>query len=313
MRKRVAMIGLGDIAAKAYLPVVAHHPRIELVAVMSRSRETVDRIGEAYRIAGRTTSLDELLDFKADAVFVHSPTTTHAEIVMACLDRGVHVYVDKPLSYKLQESELMTERAAQSGRLLAVGFNRRFAPLYVEAKHWLDEVGGFDLCMAQKHRTRQQQLSAKETMYDDMIHMIDLLLWLGAKPYELTDWLCEQDETGRLLHASGSLRFGRASSLFSMNRRSGSDMEKLELHGGGRSAEIVNLESGLFRDGQTGERARRFGSWETIAERRGFAGIVNHFLDSLDRPEHCSIRADLVMDTHRLVERLASLSESPAK
>ncbi|MDF2717366.1 MAG: gfo/Idh/MocA family oxidoreductase [Paenibacillus sp.] len=307
MKKRVGIIGLGDIAQKAYLPVMAHHPRIEIAAIMSRSKETAERIGEAYRIPDRTADLSELLARELDAVFVHSPTETHAAIVWACLERGVHVYVDKPLSYKLEESEWMAEQADKRGKLLAVGFNRRFAPMYVEAKRWLEETGGFDLCIAQKHRTRQQTLLAKETLYDDMIHMIDLLLWLGAKPCEVTGWLSEQDADGRLLHASGSLRMGSSASFVSMNRRAGGDLEKLELHGGGRSAEIVNLDSAVLRDKREGERTLRFGSWETVSHRRGFAGIVDHFLESLDRPDECIVRADKVLETHRLVEKLSGM------
>ncbi|TMV50666.1 Gfo/Idh/MocA family oxidoreductase [Paenibacillus mesophilus] len=307
MKRKVGIIGLGDIAQKAYLPVVAHDPRIEIAAVMSRSKETAERIGETYRIAGRTTDLSELLAQELDAVFVHSPTETHAEIVTACLERGVHVYVDKPLSYKLEESERMTEQAEKRGKLLAVGFNRRFAPMYVEAKRWLEETGGFDLCIAQKHRTRQQTLLAKETLYDDMIHMIDLLLWLGAKPYEVTGWLSEQDGDGRLLHASGSLRMGATASFVSMNRRTGGDLEKLELHGAGRSAEIVNLDSAVLRDKREGERTLRFGSWETVSHRRGFAGIVDHFLATLDSPDECIVKADKVLETHRLVEKLSGM------
>lgn len=307
MKIKVAIIGLGDIARKAYLPVVAHHPQVEIAALMSRSEETVERIGEAYRVPVRTTKLDALLERELDAVFVHSPTETHADIVLACLDRGLHVYVDKPLSYKLEESERMAERAAKRGKLLAVGFNRRFAPMYAEAKRWLGETGGFDLCIAQKHRTRQQMLTAKETLYDDMIHMIDLLLWLGAKPGEVTSWVSEKDAHGRLLHATGSLRIGNAASFVSMNRRAGGDLEKLELHGGGRSAEIVNLDSAVLRDKREGERTIRFGSWETVSHRRGFAGIVEHFLATIDRPEECLVGADKVMETHRLVERLSEI------
>ncbi|TNJ60654.1 Gfo/Idh/MocA family oxidoreductase [Paenibacillus hemerocallicola] len=307
MRTRIAIIGLGDIAEKAYLPVVAHHPGVEIVALMSRSEETVERIGEAYRVPGRTTKLNELLERELDAVFVHSPTETHADIVLACLDRGLHVYVDKPLSYKLEESERMAEQAEKRGKLLAVGFNRRFAPMYTEAKRWLEETGGFDLCIAQKHRTRQQTLPAKETLYDDMIHMIDLLLWLGAKPGEVTSWISEKDADGRLLHASGSLRTGTSASFVSMNRRAGGDLEKLELHGGGRSAEIVNLDSAVLRDKREGEHTKRFGSWETVSHRRGFAGIVDHFLATLDRPMECLVSADKVLETHRLVEKLSGM------
>lgn len=307
MKKRIAIVGLGDIALKAYLPVVAHRSDVEIVGFASRSPDTVERIGNAYRLPGGTTNVDELLDREPDIVFVHSPTETHARIVEACLSRGANVYVDKPLSYKLEESERMAELAARRGKLLAVGFNRRFAPLYVRAKRWLEEAGGFDLCIAQKHRTGQQALPAKETMYDDMIHMIDLLLWLGAEPYEVTGWVSEKDTGGRLLHASGSMRQGSAASFVSMNRRSGSDLERLELHGGGRSAEIVNMENGLLRDKREGEQPLRFCSWETISERRGFAGIVDHVLSALDRPDTCSVHADRVLETHRLVEKLSGM------
>jgi virulence factor len=179
--------------------------------------------------------------------------------------------------------------------------------MYVQAKSWLEAGGGFDLCIAQKHRVSRQKLMAKETMYDDMIHMIDLLLWLGAGAYEVMGWLGEKDEDGRLLHASGSLRFGRSVSLVSMNRRAGGDLERLELHGGGRSAEIVNMEAGVLRDKREGERSLRFGSWETISHRRGFAGIVDHFLATLDNPDDCHVRADRVLETHRLVERLSGM------
>ncbi|MCC3371728.1 Gfo/Idh/MocA family protein [Cohnella sp. REN36] len=304
MTIRVGMIGLGDIAHKAYLPVLGAHADAELVAVQSRSAETVDRIAGRYRIANAFTEREAFLRTEMDAVFVHSPTGTHEEVVTACLERGLHVYVDKPLSYDIGASERMAELAAKRGLLLAVGFNRRFAPLYAEAKAWIEEAGGFDFVIAQKHRTRQQGVSAKLTLYDDLIHMLDLLLWLGAEPAEVASWLQETSDDGRLLHASGVLRFGRREAVFGMNRRAGADLERLELHGGGRSAEIVNLETAVWRDKVRGETRSAFGGWEPIAFRRGFAGAVDHFLASLAEPERCLVKADRVLDSHRLIERL---------
>jgi virulence factor len=214
--------------------------------------------------------------------------------------------VDKPLSYDIEGCERMAEAAAKRNVLLAVGFNRRFAPMYAEAKEWLNEAGGIDLCIAQKHRTRQQRLSARETLFDDLIHVVDLLLWLGAGEQELLSCLQERDQEGRLLHMTGTLGSGQATSIFSMNRRAGADLERLELHGGGRSVEVMNLESAVWRDRDAGEITRKFGSWESIGVRRGFAGAIQHFLDCLDQPDLCTIRADRVMPTHRLIDRLAS-------
>lgn len=322
-RKKIAIVGLGDIAQKAYLPILGQHPGVQIEGILSRRRETVEAIGERYRIQGRFLELEALLARDLDAVFVHSPTETHEAIVTACLERGIAVYVDKPLAYELEACERMAEAARAQGTLLAAGFNRRFAPMYAEAKAWLEEAGGFDLCAAQKHRTRPQALSARETMYDDLIHVVDLLLWLGAGPHELLGCLQERDGDGRLLHVSGSLALGRgfsseadgrrgsggAMAWFSMNRRAGADLEKLELHGGGRSVEVTNLESAVWRDARTGESKRQFGSWETIGVRRGFAGAVEHFLETLDTPEKCTIRADRVLETHRLIERLCREGE----
>ncbi|MCM3339787.1 Gfo/Idh/MocA family oxidoreductase [Paenibacillus sp. MER TA 81-3] len=304
MKKRIGIIGLGDIAQKAYLPVLGKHEGIDIAGIMSRTPSTVEKIGQQYRISGKYTDVNELLQLDLDAVFIHTPTDTHENVVTTCLERGVHVYVDKPLSYDINASERMAEAALKHDRLLAVGFNRRFAPMYQEARDWMEEVGGFDLCIVQKHRTRQQSMSADKTLYDDLIHMIDLLLWCGAKPYELASYMQEQDQEGRLLHAAGSVAFSRSMALFSMNRRAGADVERLELHGGGRTAEITNLESAVWNDRNSGQQIRRFSSWDTIGYRRGFEGVVNHFLQSLDNPKHCTIAADRVMDTHQLIEKL---------
>ncbi|WP_195571944.1 Gfo/Idh/MocA family protein [Paenibacillus sp. 1001270B_150601_E10] len=305
MKKKVGIIGLGDIAKKAYLPVLASHPQVDIVGIAARTAETVQDVGERYRISNKYTELDELLHEKLDAIFVHTPTDTHEDIVCRCMEKGVHVYVDKPLSYDIEASRRMIETARATDRLLAVGFNRRFAPLYLKAKEWMDEAGGFDLLIAEKHRTRQQKLSMKETFYDDLIHMIDLLLWMGAAPHELTSMLNQQDDNGRLLHATGTLQFdGGAAAVFSMNRRAGKDMERVELHGGGRSIAVTNLEHAIAADRSTGEQSFGFGSWETISERRGFAGIIDHFIASLDAPEQCSIAGERVWDTHVLIEQL---------
>ncbi|WP_311198830.1 hypothetical protein [Paenibacillus hexagrammi] len=156
-----------------------------------------------------------------------------------------------------------------------------------------------------KHRIKQQASSAKETLYDDLIHMLDLLLWMGDGDYELQTYNQQVDGEGKLLHASGSLSFGTSTGTYSMVRLAGVDLEKLELHGSGRSVEVTNMETAIMYEKGAEPRIRAFGSWDTILYRRGFAGCVDHFLQSLDAPQSCSIRADLVLPTHELVERLS--------
>ena len=120
--------------------------------------------------------------------------------------------------------------------------------------------------------------------------MLDTLLWLGESSYEVRASHQQVDDSGKLLHASGTLGFGSAMGSYSMVRLAGVDLEKVELHGSGRSVEVTNLESAVFYDKNAAPRLRTFGSWDTVLERRGFAGVVQHFLNSLDDPNACGIR-----------------------
>ncbi len=115
----------------------------------------------------------------------------------------------------------------------------------------------------------------------------------------------QKQGNGPMLHASGMLSLGRGRyGQYSMARSAGADLEKLVLHGGGRSAEVVNMEQLYLYEKDALPQQQSPGNWDTILQRRGFTGVVEHFLDRLDAPEQCSIRADLVLDTHRLVEEL---------
>jgi len=304
-KKRIALIGMGSIAQKVYAPLLAWNEQVEVAGIMSRTSATVEALQRKYRFPAGTTSLNALLGWGVDAVFVHSPTETHADIVTACLQAGVAVYVDKPLSYSLQESVQMAALAEKRGLLLGVGFNRRFAPLYVEAAEWL--ASGFRLATVQKHRTRQQQLSAKQTVYDDLIHMLDLILWLAGSEGDLASSSLAADPMGRMQHASGMLTFGDASSAaFSMVRDAGADLEQLELHGHGKSVIVTNMDDIRLYEKDKSERRHGFGSWETTWERRGFVGVIAHFLAAIDHPEQCQIRADLVLPSHRLAEKIGT-------
>ena len=130
---KVGCIGLGDIAQKAYLPVLAQLAGVEL-HLQTRTPATLDRVGDSLHLPRdhRHATLDALLAQHLDAAFVHAPTVAHPEIVTRLLEAGVPTYVDKPLAHRLADSERLVALAEQHGLSLAVGFNRRFAPGYVQ-------------------------------------------------------------------------------------------------------------------------------------------------------------------------------------
>ena len=126
---RVGMIGLGDIAQKAYLPVLTARSDVEL-HLLTRDRAKLDRIGDAYRIPHRYSEIDALLEAGIGAAFVHAATAAHLPLVERLLDAGRHVYVDKPLDAGYEGAEQLVRLAQRRQRSLMVGFNRRYAPDY---------------------------------------------------------------------------------------------------------------------------------------------------------------------------------------
>jgi virulence factor len=129
---RIGVVGLGGIAQKAWLPVLGAADDWTLQAAWSPGKEKALRICETWRIP-YADSLEQLAA-QCDAVFVHTSTASHFEVVSRLLNAGVHVCVDKPLADKLNEAESLVELAARRKLTLMVGFNRRFAPLYRELK-----------------------------------------------------------------------------------------------------------------------------------------------------------------------------------
>ena len=94
------------------------------------------------------SGLDSLAQ-QCDAVFVHSSTASHFQVIGELLRYGVHVYVDKPLAETVEQGEQLLALAEKQGKALMVGFNRRFAPLYRQLKQDMNQPA---LIRMDKHR-----------------------------------------------------------------------------------------------------------------------------------------------------------------
>ncbi len=126
---KIGIVGLGDIARKAYLPVMTEVENIELV-FCTRSPASLTKLAQKYRIAEFTTDYRELPKLGIDAVMIHAATQAHAEIASFFLQQRMPVFVDKPLADDANSVEQLYERAEKYNKPLYVGFNRRHIPLF---------------------------------------------------------------------------------------------------------------------------------------------------------------------------------------
>ncbi|MFG2874015.1 Gfo/Idh/MocA family protein [Streptomyces sp. NPDC048337] len=291
---KVGCIGLGDIAQKAYLPVLTTRPGVEL-HLQTRTPATLERVGAFHHIpaARRHTDLDALLDQGLDAAFVHAPTEAHPEIVARLLEAGVPTYVDKPLAYEYADSLRLVELAEEHGISLAVGFNRRHAPGYVQcADH------PRDLIIMQKNRVGLPE-DPRTLVLDDFIHVVDTLRFLLPGEADHIDVRAVVREG--LMHQVVLQMSGASfTALGIMNRLSGSTEEILEVSGQDTKRQVVNLAEIIDHKGQP--TVRRRGDWVSVARQRGIEQVVDHFLEAVAAGKTLSARDALL--THELCERV---------
>ncbi|MFF6950918.1 Gfo/Idh/MocA family protein [Streptomyces iakyrus] len=291
---KVGCIGLGDIAQKAYLPVLAFQPGVEL-HLQTRTPATLDRVAEGLHVPPerRHTTLDSLIAADLDAAFVHAPTLVHPEIVTRLIEAGVPTYVDKPLAYEIDDSARLVALAEERGVSLAVGFNRRHAPGYTQCADHPRE-----LILMQKNRIGLPEES-RAMILDDFIHVVDTLRFLV--PGEIDDVTVRaRVQDGLLHHLVLQLAGDGFTALGVMNRLSGSAEEILEVSGQDTKRQVINLAEVVDHKGQP--TVRRRGDWVPVARQRGIEQAVLAFLDAVRTGKVLSARDAL--ETHELCERV---------
>ncbi|WP_130796851.1 Gfo/Idh/MocA family protein [Streptomyces otsuchiensis] len=291
---KVAVIGLGDIARKAYLPVLTGLPGLSL-HLHTRTAATLTRTADSFHIPAdrRHTGLDDLLAARPDAAFVHASTESHPALVTRLLEAGVPTYVDKPLAHSLDESTRLVELAASRRTGLAVGFNRRHAPGYAQC---LEHPR--DLILMQKHRVGLPA-APRQLVFDDFIHVVDTLRFLVPGEITATDvrWRARD---GELHHLVLQLAGDGFTAVGAMNRLSGSTEEILEVSGQDTKREVRNLAEVIDHKGQP--TVRRRGDWVPVARQRGIEQAVLAFLDAV-RVGGTPDASDALL-THELCERI---------
>ncbi|MGI5141550.1 MULTISPECIES: Gfo/Idh/MocA family protein [unclassified Streptomyces] len=293
---KVGCIGLGDIALKAYLPVLGLQPGLEL-HLQTRTPATLHRVADSLHLSReqRHVDLDALLAQDLDAAFVHAPTAAHAEIVARLLEAGVPTYVDKPLAYELADSERLVHLAEQRNVTLAVGFNRRHAPAYAQCADHPRE-----LILMQKNRVGLPE-EPRMMILDDFIHVVDTLRFLVPGPVDDVT-VRGRVEDGLLHHVVLQLSGDGFTALGVMNRLSGSAEEILEVSGQDTKRQVLNLAEIVDHKGQP--TVRRRGDWVPVARQRGIEQAALAFLDAVRTGEVLSARDALA--THELCERVVA-------
>lgn len=299
---RIALVGLGDIAQKAYLPLLASDERVTPL-LCTRNPAVLDKLARQYRIAECFTELGDLLASRPDGVMIHAATAVHLELAAQCLRAGIPTFVDKPLCDTFAGVESLANLALAQNCPLFVGFNRRYLPAMSEARGQpLTELNW------QKHRHALAG-APRSFLFDDFIHVLDSLCYYGGAPdgdlHAVLRRCARQPEL--LAGVSVAWQSGQVALSGSMNRSAGITEERIDAYGDNLSLHIENCTRGTMARDKT-VLTLAPDDWQPVLASRGFVAMLAHWYQQIEAGWADGALIESYLHGHRLAEQLVALA-----
>ena len=173
---RIGVIGVGHLGS-LHVKMFSDMPGVRLSGVYDTSAGAAERVAGQYGIAAAPT-LDALLD-GVDAVTVATSTNAHCAVALKALERGKHVFLEKPITETVAEADVLCRAAAGRGLLLQVGHIERFNPAILALEKY--KIAPM---FVESHRLAQFNPRGTDVgvVLDLMIHDIDLILTFVRSP-----------------------------------------------------------------------------------------------------------------------------------
>ena len=128
-KTRIAVIGLGGVAQLVHLPILSKINSVEIVAVSEVNKTRLKTVSDKFNIKNTFTNYTKMLeDIEFDAVIISTPTNTHKEIAVKCLNNKKHVLIEKPIALNSTEAKEIDDAAKKNKCTAMVGMNFRFRP-----------------------------------------------------------------------------------------------------------------------------------------------------------------------------------------
>lgn len=187
----VAVVGAGGAAQVVHLPILKRLPELRVAAVVDPAAEKARTIGERFGVSSAFDDVEELSAVESlDAAVVCTPNDTHEDVVVACLEQGLHVLCERPLSVSSASAARMIDAAREAGLQLMTAMNQRYrydlrsirqfvgsgelGDVFFLRSSWLNQRER----RPRKGWRRQPGRAGGGVMMDLGVQAVDLVLWL---------------------------------------------------------------------------------------------------------------------------------------
>jgi len=341
---KVAVVGVGSISSfhiKNYLA----NPDVELYAFCDINEARLQKMGEKYGITRLYTDEAEMLRAlpEIDAVSVCTWNSAHAPCTIMALDAKKHVLCEKPMATTVEEAEAMRDAAVRNGKLLMIGFVRRFGRDCDLAMKLISEgkLGEIYYSKAQYLRRNghpggwfgKKEFSGGGPLIDLGVHSIDLVRYLMGKPNAVSVYGSTFVKLGDRANIKSSKAY--TSSSKGMGECDCEDLAaatirfdngavltaemsfSLNLEGDRNSVELFGTGAGLY----IGKDVRMYGEENDelkdfefegntgLSVSEAFTGEINHFIDAIQGKVECRNPAEDGIELMRILTAIYRSAE----
>ncbi|MEM7534408.1 MAG: Gfo/Idh/MocA family oxidoreductase [Chloroflexota bacterium] len=210
---RLVIVGAGEHASNVVHPALQYNDRITVVGCCDRDAERVASASKRFNAPAFTELSDMLSTVEADAALVIAYPWVQADLTIACLEHGLHVYTEKPLATDWTQVEKVRAAAQAAQRQVAVGFMMRFNPVFQKMNEAINspEFGTPSLFHARFIAGYRPQTS--DLLRVGSIHIFDLAQWLFGPCQEVFASQYEKDEGQVSISVNATFAKGTVASL----------------------------------------------------------------------------------------------------
>jgi predicted dehydrogenase len=190
---RLAVVGLGKMGL-SHLSMINAHFEVKVEAVCDSTKYVLDVLSKYTGVSAYTDFEVMLREVELDAVIIVTPSSMHAKMVIAALERGLHVFCEKPFCLDTRDGEAATRLAQEIGVVNQVGYHNRFVGAFREVKRLLDAgaIGEVTHVLAEAYGPvvlrpksatwRTQRQEGGGCLYDYAAHPVNLVNWYFGAP-----------------------------------------------------------------------------------------------------------------------------------
>ncbi len=301
----ISFIGAGNFARGVLLPAVKREARINLIGVATATGISAKNTASQFGFAYSSTSYEQLLeDDNARVVFIATRHDNHAQLAAEALLRGKAVFVEKPLAITEEGLAEVAAAQKQSGGLLMVGYNRRFAPIAREVKK---QLASRTSPMTIVYRVNAGQVPAEHWSHDtsegggrvigEVCHFVDFAQFLtDALPARVSAEAVPLSRGAGFLDDSVSITVGMtdgsiASIIYAASGDPSVPKERIEIFCDRSVATIEDFKSGQFT---SGGKTKKLGG---VGQDKGHQAEISAFLAAARRGEGSPISIESLIAT----------------